>query len=220
MNKFSTRLAFTLQKIKYGISVGVNPTTRCNLDCDYCASSIFLGEHPVFKKELNVQQWLIILLNHKPRINIITISGGEPAIYRDIVPLVNYLAKMKIAVRILTNLTSKRLLEIDKSPYVRIYTTFHYGYANMDKFMENLKLYKEKFVVAVNELEGKPKMIKESKIKLLETFDKPERVSSTPEGDDLTYCRLNKCVMFIPDGRVVSSGHEKDLLADNYTGRK
>jgi len=211
-----TRIAFTLQKIKYGITVSLNPTTRCNLNCDYCASSIFLGEHPVFKNELTAGQWLEILLNYEPRINIIGVSGGEPAIYKDIVSLVNGLAKNKIAVRILTNLMSKRLLRIDESPYVRIYTTFHYRFANLDKFMENLKLYKKKFLVSVNELDGKPKMIKESSVKLFETFDNPERVSSTPEGDELTYCRLNKGVLFIPDGRVVSNAHERDLLADNY----
>ena len=214
--KFSTKIAFTKQKLKFGISVSLNPTTRCNLNCDYCASSIFLGKEPIFKNELTAKQWLEILLNYEPRINIITISGGEPAIYKDIVPLVNRLAKNKIAIRILTNLMSKRLLRIDESPYVRIYTTFHYGFANLDKFMENLKLYKEKFLVSVNELAGKPKMVKESKVKLFETFDKPERVSSTFEGDDLTYCRLNKGVLFIPDGRVVSNAHERDLLADNY----
>ena len=57
---------------------------------------------------------------------------------------------------------------------------------------------------------------KNSLVKLFETFDNPERVSSTPEGDELTYCRLNKGVLFIPDGRVVSNAHERDLLADNY----
>ena len=211
-----TRIAFTLQKIKYGISVSLNPTTRCNLNCDYCASSIFLGEHPVFRNELTSEQWLEILLNYEPRINIVTISGGEPAIYKDVVPLVNGLAKNKIAVRILTNLMSKRLLRIDKSPYIRLYTTFHYGFANLDKFMGNLNLYKKKFLVSVNELDGKPKMIKGSKVKLFETFDKPERVSSTPEGDELTYCRLHKGVLFIPDGRTVSNAHERDLLAENY----
>jgi len=214
--KLLTRIIFTKQKLKYGISAGLHPTTRCNLSCNYCSSAIFLGKEPVFKNELTAKQWLLILLKYKPRINIITISGGEPSIYKDIVPLVNGLTENKIAVRILTNLMSKRLLEIDKSPYIRIFTTFHYSYANLDKFTENLKLYKKKFLVSINELDGKPKMIKGSSVKLLETFDSPGRISSTSEGNDLTYCRLNKGTIFIPDGRIVSTEHERDLLADNY----
>jgi len=213
--KFLTRIIFTKQKLMGGLSVSLNPTTRCNLKCNYCVSSIFLGEAPIFKNELTAKQWLEILLNYKPKIKFVVISGGEPSIYKDIVPLVDGLTKNKIAVRILTNLTSRRLLGVDNNPYVRFYTTLHYGFVDLDKFLENLRLYKNKFLVSVNEFEGKPKMIKGSRMKILETLDNPDRVSKTPEGDDLTYCRLKKGVLFIPDGRIVVNAHERDLLADN-----
>ena len=117
-----TRVVFTIQKNKKGITIGWHPTTRCNLSCEYCSSSIWLGEEPKFK-ELTGDEWIEKFKDYP--IKLVSISGGEPSIYKDIVKVVDWFVSQKIAVRIITNLTNFRLLEIKRSPYVRIFTTYH-----------------------------------------------------------------------------------------------
>jgi organic radical activating enzyme len=210
-----TRIVFTIQKSKKGILAGWHPTTRCNLNCSYCTSAIWLGEEPKFK-ELTGDEWIKIFTPYIGKIKVMTISGGEPAIYKDIVKVVEWLVSKKIAVRILTNLTSLRLLEIKRTPYVRIFTTYHHGQIKLEKYQSNLEKYKRYFLTAVNEIEGKGKFVAGSKEKSYQTFDDEKQVSDTPEGKDLNSCRLVKSTLFIPNGRIVDSQHAQDLLALNY----
>ena len=130
-----------------GKSILLKPTLRCNLNCKYCSTKLTTGKKPVCKRELGFRDWEHIL-EHHDSIKEITISGGEPFLYRDIVKLVTYLLNRKIMVSIHTNLTSKRGLKLPKSKRLFIKATYHSG-VDIEKFIKNLELYKKKYRVLV-----------------------------------------------------------------------
>jgi len=198
-----TRIIFTIQKLRKGVYVGMHPTMKCNLSCTYCIADIFLGERPVFKNELTATEWLKKIDDYPERITVITMSGGDPTMYKDIIPLVNGLIKRKIAVRIITNIMAINLMKINASSYVRIFTTYHHGFANRKTFDKNLIMYRTKFAVETNEIEGMGKYIKGSSTMPFSNSIKDE-------------CRIGGAPLFIPDGRVVGGPNSQDVLADNY----
>lgn len=85
-----------------GVSCNVVVTTRCPYRCTYCPSFIY-GD-PKIHKESTVEEWKTFLDRFQARISLVYVSGGETSLYKDIVPLVNYLTEKRHHVIVQTNL--------------------------------------------------------------------------------------------------------------------
>lgn len=64
-------------------------TIKCSHRCSYCPMFIY-GE-PQKYDECSFEEWKIFLDRYPMWISAMYISGGEPSLYSDIVPLINYL---------------------------------------------------------------------------------------------------------------------------------
>jgi len=190
-----------------GVTIGIHATTRCNLSCHYCSTDLnAMNEKPIFRKELTANEWLSLIdkfsKDGKRKVTLVQFAGGEPAVYKDIAPLINGLIKRKIAVRIHSNLLLKRFLPIKKSPYVRIVATYHPS-GNLEKFLENLKMYRKRFMVVTKEIKSISNVLEDSFLQTLQIkADEPSR--------------MTKGILFVPDGRRVDTCYAEGFLADNY----
>lgn len=85
-----------------GTTAALNVTTRCPYTCDYCPMYIY-GAVKRYK-ECTVDEWKLFIERYAHWLSRIYISGGEPSLYSDIVPLVNWLVERGSHVIIFTNL--------------------------------------------------------------------------------------------------------------------
>lgn len=77
----------TLPSYRVSRIIQIHPTLDCNLACNHCYSF----SAPGLKKSLNVQALLRILEQARGiGYNVVSMSGGEPFIYRDLGQLLNY----------------------------------------------------------------------------------------------------------------------------------
>ena len=207
--KLLTRIIFSFKKAE-GMEITIHASMKCNLSCEYCTSDLtVMNERPLFKKELTAIEWLRIIDDYNQRtyrdikpITVVVFGGGEPGMYKDIIPLVNGLIERKIAVRVLTNLLLRNMLEIKKSPYVRMVATYHPG-GDLGKYLANLKLYRKKFLVRKKEITGVSNVFKNS-----------EKVRKQTKPDDPE--RITKGTLYLPNGVKTDTCYSEGLLADNY----
>ncbi len=79
-------------------TVNIYPTFRCNLRCRMC-----FEKYATFENEIGIKDWCRIISEikrFKPRIHI---SGGEPFLYSEIIPLIEYIKKNHLFLHITTN---------------------------------------------------------------------------------------------------------------------
>lgn len=81
----------------------LNLTNDCNLNCPFCYSRANDVRQPELETDLIKQ----ILLNFKGK--IIYLSGGEPTIYKDIIPVISLIKENKRIIGLFTN--GKRLID-------------------------------------------------------------------------------------------------------------
>jgi len=127
------------RRLKTGIRVRIRPTLKCSLDCYYCGNKMgFLKERPIEKFTITGLEWLKLIDKVPWKIKEVWISGGEPSIYPDIIPLIKGLLKRNYLVTIFSNLTNTKLAELPKSDLIRIEATFHSraGHSK-DNFLKN-----------------------------------------------------------------------------------
>jgi len=103
-----------------GVSVRVFVTFRCNLRCPYCT---VLAGRKLNCDEISAKDWIRIIETFPIRINKVSLIGGEPFIYPDIVELANGLMDRGYLVTILTNLTRKH--NFKNSYKLHLYATYH-----------------------------------------------------------------------------------------------
>jgi len=84
--------------------VTIKPTMACNYNCPYCCAAITRGYKPKFDKQFTPDEW-IEKLKIFGKINVVSISGGEPMLYPHIDELVYKLLDNGYWVRIMTNLS-------------------------------------------------------------------------------------------------------------------
>jgi organic radical activating enzyme len=77
-------------------------TIKCPFRCSYCPMFIY-GE-PRKQDECTAEEWEVFLDRFPMWISAMYISGGEPSLYKDIVPLINNLIKRGYHVLLQTNL--------------------------------------------------------------------------------------------------------------------
>ncbi|MDD5006004.1 MAG: radical SAM protein [Candidatus Omnitrophica bacterium] len=139
------KLPFTLPHII------LHPTLLCNYQCSYCLYPKYLDkDNSVFKTNIPYQEWLV-LFDKFPR-STITISGGEPLLYKDLDRLILGLAKTHIISQVISNIsTNLDVLVRAKKANFRLMASFHGGRASLDEFSKNLLyLKKQKLNITVN----------------------------------------------------------------------
>ena len=86
-----------MQKIS---TAWITTNYTCNCKCDWCYAQKMLGTH----RSMNFQYAKQIVKYLKSKgVQTITLIGGEPTIYSDIIELVSYIKSLNLKVRIATN---------------------------------------------------------------------------------------------------------------------
>lgn len=93
-------------------------TTSCNHDCIYCYNVWKYQKYP--RGTMGVDSWkkVISKLKDETKIQVISLSGGEPLLYPDIFKLIEFNKKQGLSVNLLTNAskidekTAKRLVDL------------------------------------------------------------------------------------------------------------
>ena len=127
---------------KKGIQVDIIPTTRCNYKCSYCP--MFLHGEVKRYDECTLEEWQTFIKRIRHWVSTFYISGGEPGLYKDIVPLTNWLIERGHKVIIMTNLSYPEKFKGIK-PHWRLMflPTFHLEFAKPQKFQEGIDWLKK-----------------------------------------------------------------------------
>lgn len=148
-----------IRMFKQGADILIKPTLRCNLACDYCGcevpgASCYMSPAP--DKPLKFwQDRFTNDIERRYKIRQVTISGGEPFLYKEIVGLTEWLVGRGYLVYFFSNLTTTRGLKIKSSNRIKILATLHkdaVARGFKDTFYMNLKSYSRKFYVIKQEL--------------------------------------------------------------------
>lgn len=126
---------------KKGITIDIIPTTRCNYKCSYCP--MFLHGEVKRYEECSFEEWKVFIERLQHWVSVFYISGGEPALYKDIVPLTNWLIERGHKVIIMTNLSYPKNFQGIK-PHWRLMfqPTFHPEFAKLDDFQRRVDVLK------------------------------------------------------------------------------
>ena len=126
---------------KKGIAIDIIPTTRCNYKCSYCP--MFLHGEVKRYEECSFEEWKTFINRMQHWVSVYYISGGEPGLYKDIVPLTNYLIERGHKVIIMTNLSyPQRFGGIKPHWRLMFMPTYHPEFAKLKTFQTNLDLLK------------------------------------------------------------------------------
>jgi len=80
-------------------TIDIKPTASCNMSCRFCYSPDYLGN-----LELNFNQWCkIIDFFATNGTKSIIVTGGEPLLFKDIIPLIKYIKDKNLRVTLSTN---------------------------------------------------------------------------------------------------------------------
>lgn len=128
-----------------------HPTLLCNYECSYCLYQKYLDKNnSLFKSYIPYEQWLV-LFKKFPR-STITISGGEPLLYKDLDKLILGLAKSHIISQVVSNISLNLdvLIKAKKANF-RVMASFHSKFTPLEQFTKNLLyLRKQKLNIIVN----------------------------------------------------------------------
>jgi len=129
-------------------------TNRCPLLCSYCPMYIREGiGNQNIPKECSFEEWKTFIKRYPNKIGELYVSGGEPTLYKDLVPLVNWLVhEYKTHVLIFTNLWKPETFEGIK-PHRRLMfmPTFH-KFDKWERFEKALKKIQGKYLVNSQQL--------------------------------------------------------------------
>lgn len=81
----------------------VEPTTHCQLHCPKCFRGIGGKEHYPGHRDLDSVKKEIEIIKKNRNVESITLGGGEPLLYPDIIKVIEFCKKINIKVRICTN---------------------------------------------------------------------------------------------------------------------
>lgn len=134
------------------MSIHFNVGKRCNFDCSYCPSHIHDNFSPFFtnKEILLAYNRLAKTINFKDKDKIITITGGEPTLQKEIVELCSSFIDMNCKVKVLTNGTAsknkyKQMLDLG----VQVVVTFHPEFTTV-KIVKKVEQLKQEYGNLVN----------------------------------------------------------------------
>lgn len=105
--------------------IKIKNTLRCDLKCPYCCVTVGGGRQAEYE-ELTAQEWLNIVDNFPQRVGIVILLGGEPFFRKDSVELIDGLTARGVIVKVLSNCTYKRMLDVRRTPLVKYVITYHH----------------------------------------------------------------------------------------------
>lgn len=96
----------------------IEPTTRCNLKCPGCYRGADKADHLPYTLSLEEVKAQIDWLIEKRNIHTLSISGGEPLLYKHLIEVVEYATEKNIRTMIYSNglsLTEKKIIELSEA---------------------------------------------------------------------------------------------------------
>ena len=129
----------------------INPTWRCQLRCGYCwLESVHLNR----KVEHSWLDWAEALVFYVPEQSVVDVAGGEPLLFRGLVPMLQAIAARNLRWAITTNAVStpavEELVKARPANNVVINVSDHQGNAEADANIERLQ---SAFSVVVNRVD-------------------------------------------------------------------
>lgn len=126
---------------------------RCNFKCDYCSIDKFqenlCNTRSYHKEEFTADQWIKRLADVVPSRPLSIIFGcGEAGLFPGIGDLVNSISRF--GTHVYTNASTKAmegLLQIKPRDSLGMYISFHPTGIDIDEFIENAKILKEKYIL-------------------------------------------------------------------------
>ena len=126
-------------------------TQECNQNCVFCYNVWKHNNYP--KGILSIDEWkkIVLKLKEETKVNLISISGGEPLLYSNLFELIEFIRSQKIKINFLTNgslideKTAERLtrynISIFEIPLVSNNKNTHFklkGTNDLDKVVEGI----------------------------------------------------------------------------------
>lgn len=113
--------------------IHLHPTNLCNLNCQHCYSS----SSPTRKDELHIEHVFSVLKNLKLNgYEILSISGGEPLIYKKINEIIDFSHSINLQVNLITNgMLLNKILEV--SSKINMFAVSIDGSSNNHDVMRN-----------------------------------------------------------------------------------
>jgi organic radical activating enzyme len=131
-----------------GISLSLAINWKCNMNCDYCINTLVAGK--LHNKTTTLNKWIKYIEEFPIKIKQVSITGGEPTLYKDVDKLVNYLLSKQINVVMYSNLYAISAIDrINKSNRFKIYTTYHKGMPVL--FLTKLNVLRTKHLIICKE---------------------------------------------------------------------
>ena len=171
--------------MNFKIKIKIKTTFRCDLKCPYCCIDIAEGRQSEFE-ELSVDEWLEIINNFPIKVGILILIGGEPFFRKDCAELINALTDQKIIVKVITNQTYKRMLDVKPTPFVKFLSTYHH-HTKREKWLAFYQQLKKEYRTKIYEVENQE--IKGSEVLKL--------VCSSDDG-----CYYRRDFIFTPNGEL------------------
>ena len=143
--KFYKLLPFSLPQVTF------QPTCRCNYNCAYCLYPRYIDKNsPIFNSFIPYDEW-IKLFDKFPK-STVTISGGEPLLYKDLDKLLLGLCRRHIISQVVSNIsTNLDVLVRARKAGFRIMASFHKDMVPLEEFSRNLLYLKRHgFNIVVN----------------------------------------------------------------------
>ena len=146
-----------LKRLKTGTKLHIFLTFKCTLKCSYCANEFYHNSKPK-SKTLTPDEWMDLIESFPVKIREVTLTGGEPMLYKGFSELVNKILATGRFVKVITNLTLDNGLAVNSSYRVRYWATYHGSEASLIvphqlSWIQRLEEYRKKFRVDVVELE-------------------------------------------------------------------
>jgi len=200
-------MRYGLSKLfKRGITIGMLPTYKCNLDCEYCSNKFGRAGNKFDSLEITPDDWYRLLSSFPVKIRELHITGGEPFIYKEIEDLILKMLSLGFHVSLNSNLLIKKNLSMVKSDRFRIEATLH-DLKHTVKFHSNVAYYRQWVRVDID-------IFGDTKLKGNKR-DKDGVAIKAKMGENEAYVCLDmKRFKFTPDGRLWTNDRE---IGDTYS---
>lgn len=189
-----------------------HPILICNYLCSYCPYRKYYDHGKLYDSRIEPEEWIELFKKFPP--SIITVSGGEPLLYKNLVPLLKGLSESgHIISQVVSNLSEgyERFVDLAKMG-VRLQASFHDEYNNKEDFGSKLSFLKKKNVnVVVNFVATKENIAKHESYK--DYFEKELGVAFKLDAyEDVTIEKVEKTSAKIHGENYISKRHETDNL--------
>lgn len=198
----------TLQKreniiYEYNDKIRIKTTDKCNLSCPFCHYEGTKRTEAISLSDDNFTKWIKEL---KFYFNKVHLTGGEPTLYNDLLPLCRYLKFEGYEVFLTTNLLVLNNNLIDSISYIsRINVSLHTFNPEYFKFFVNNKTKADVYIdIIKNNILNLKRNIKDIAINSVVSSDNRQELEQI-----LLFCQENKILLkLVPDWRYIKEAKE------------